>query len=157
MRFRGLRDAVYERAPAARFRVRGIVSDCGGVFYVSQPTERLIVEIGSCLRKSLVHVRDKVGDFFDADGEADQAVGDPAGLTDFPWDRGVGHDRRVVDQRLDAAEGLGKPKDLETVAAAGDAQSVGPTTLRKKQGGGRRGEVATDGDVLPQKHVDSIN
>jgi hypothetical protein len=29
--------------------------------------------------------------------------------------------------------------------------------LRKKQGGGRRGEVATDGDVLPQKHVDSIN
>ena len=47
--------------------------------------------------------------------DADQAVGEPDRLPALRRHRGVGHRRRVADERLDAAEALGQRHQLEAV------------------------------------------
>src|SRR5579862_8632101 len=56
-----------------------------------------------CL-ESLFEIGDEVVDVLDADGEADEAVADAEGAAAVRGDRGMGHDGRVLRQRLDAAE-----------------------------------------------------
>jgi hypothetical protein len=52
----------------------------------------------------------EIGRVFDAHREPDEAVGDAELLAVRLGNRGVGHDRRVLDERLDAAQRLGAAK-----------------------------------------------
>ena len=63
------------------------------------------------LCKGLLQVCDKIVNVFDADAQPDKVIGDPdlAALV-FGY-RGVGHERRVVRQRLDSAKGFGQGKN----------------------------------------------
>jgi len=71
-----------------------------------------------CFGEGLIHILDKVGDVFDAHGEPDQAVGDAAGFSDFLGNRGMGHNGRMVDQRLHAAQRLREREHFDRFAEA---------------------------------------
>src|SRR5437588_13063014 len=84
-----------------------------------------------------LQVTAQVGDVFDADADADHAVIDAAGLTDFGGDRGVGHGGGVADQGFHAAKTLG---EAEEAGAADDAK--GAVLAAADAGAGQAGESA---------------
>jgi hypothetical protein len=55
-------------------------------------------------REGLIEVGDQILDIFDADRQADEAVGKAALQPEFPRDGGVRHESRRLDQRLHAPE-----------------------------------------------------
>ncbi|CRK35398.1 hypothetical protein BN1708_006723 [Verticillium longisporum] len=63
-------------------------------------------------------VADEVGSVLDTAADADEVVKDTNGLALVAGDAGVGHARRDLDERLDAAEGLGEGEDLGELAEA---------------------------------------
>src|SRR5579875_478413 len=63
---------------------------------------------GQCLPQILLQI---VG-VFDADTETDQAVIDAAGAADVGGDAGMGHCRRMADQRFDTAETLSEAEQF---------------------------------------------
>ena len=50
----------------------------------------------------------------DADGEADEAIGDAGGFTDVFRDGGVGHRRGVADEAFDAAEAFCLGEEMQS-------------------------------------------
>src|SRR5215471_8666989 len=66
----------------------------------------------------LREIGDEVGLVLDADGEADEAVADAERRARFRRYRSVRHDRRMLDQALDAAEALGQREDLAALEEA---------------------------------------
>ena len=63
----------------------------------------------------LAQVGDQVVRALDADREAQQPVGDPAAVALVLGDRAVRHARRMVDQRLDAAQAFGEREQLRAL------------------------------------------
>src|SRR5438093_180275 len=59
----------------------------------------------------LTQIGDQVVGVFDADRDADQAVGDADLAADLRRNRGVGHERRRLDERFDAAEALAEREE----------------------------------------------
>ncbi len=50
---------------------------------------------------------------FDADGEADEVVGDAEFFADFGRDGDVGHEGGVLDEGFHAAEGFGEGEEMD--------------------------------------------
>src|SRR5690606_1778792 len=78
-------------------------------FLFGRPQAKVCESMGQCA----IEVFEEVLDVFDADGEANGAVGDSR-LGAFLWgERGMAHCGRVGDERFNAAEALGKQEDLQ--------------------------------------------
>lgn len=65
-------------------------------------------------RQRPLNVRPEVFDVLDADGEADEAIGDAGGFADVFRDGGVCHGGRMADEAFDAAEALGLGKEMQS-------------------------------------------
>ena len=79
------------------------------------------------LGEGVVEVGDEVFDVFDADGEADQPVGDADLLANVGGNGGVSHRRGMRDEGLDAAEAFGEGAKfhvIEQVAGRIEAADV---------------------------------
>lgn len=70
------------------------------------------------LGEGVVEVGDEVFDVFDADGEADQPVGDADLFANVGGNGSVSHRRGMGDEGLDAAEALGQRAKLHVVEQA---------------------------------------
>src|SRR4051794_12810707 len=66
----------------------------------------------SDLAQRLLQVGDQVAGVLDADRQPDQAVDDADAAARLRRDRGVGHDRRVLDQALHPAQALREREQL---------------------------------------------
>ena len=73
------------------------------------------------LEKRLVEVGDDVVDVFDADGEADETIGDADAVANFLWHGSVSHERGQGDERFDAAEAFGEGAKLHMMKEAARA------------------------------------
>src|ERR1051325_9720539 len=71
------------------------------------------------LPERLIEVGDDVPDVFEADRDSDEPVGDAYARARLRKHRGVGHRRRVRDERLDAAETLGERAEADGFHATG--------------------------------------
>jgi hypothetical protein len=65
--------------------------------------EGLVRDARDASPQRVVEVGDQIVDVLDADGEADEGVADAQGLALLRRQGGMRHDRRVLDQALDAA------------------------------------------------------
>src|SRR5216684_2875084 len=88
--------AIMYRIPAAKIR----------------PRMTSVVKKTMALLEGVFQLVDEVIDVLDADGQAHQAFVDAELGAHVLGQRGVGHDRRVLDQALDAAQALGEGEQL---------------------------------------------
>src|SRR5438046_10008823 len=77
-----------------------------------RPRMTSAVEKSSVLLERVFQLGDEVVDVLDADRQAHQAFVDAELGAHVLWQRGVGHDRRVLDQALDTAQALGEGEQL---------------------------------------------
>src|SRR5437868_2718054 len=70
------------------------------------------------LIESMLQLGDQVLDVLDADRKADQSIADAEARAHVLRQRRMRHDRRVLDQALDAAEALGQREELAALEEA---------------------------------------
>src|SRR5689334_4701589 len=68
--------------------------------------------------QSLLQIVNQIGDVFDAGRNPYQAVGQADRLPPFRRHRGVGHRRRMADERLDAAKTFRERHQTDAIADA---------------------------------------
>src|SRR5712691_4138946 len=78
----------------------------------SRPRMTSAVKKAMVLLERVFQLGEEVVDVFDADRQAHQALVDAELGAHVLGQRGVGHDRRVLDQALDAAQALGESEQL---------------------------------------------
>lgn len=83
--------------------------------------------------EGVVEVGDEVVDVFDADGDADEVIGDADVVADVFGDGDVSHGGGVFDEGLDAAEGFGECEEFNggeeaegVVFSAVESEGEGP-------------------------------
>ena len=79
---------------------------------------------------------------FKADGQAQQAIGDPGRAPRLGRHGGMGHQGRVGDQAFDAAQGLGQGEDLELI----DKRPHGRNVVQFET------EHGPEAGLLPRRH-----
>src|SRR5690349_12440062 len=67
------------------------------------------------LSERLIEVGDEVVDILDADGKANERVADAERAALLGRERGVRHDRGMLDEAFDAAQALGEREDLDAL------------------------------------------
>src|SRR3954464_8728460 len=88
------------------------------------------------LIESMLQLGDQVLDVLDADRKPHQSIADAKARAHVLGQRGMRHDRRVLDQALDAAEALGEREEL---AALEEAPRRGQATF---ENGGDHAAIA---------------
>ena len=75
-------------------------------------------------QRKLYVPRDEVAGVLDACRDADERIRDADRLSRFGGEAAMGHDRRMLDQALDAAEAFGKREDLHALEDAPGPREV---------------------------------
>src|SRR6185295_13944119 len=178
------RAAITAPSSAEAIRVRAAIKVSGGM--LSTPTRMKLYDaphsVASASRSAksspraallerVVQLGDQVVDALDADREAHQAVVDAQPGAHVLRQRGVGHDRRVLDQALDPAQALGEREQAAALEEAlrgiepalqhrGDHAAVAGVHLAQREGldaaqreeGVERARHAADG-VLQEREL----
>src|SRR6185437_8298178 len=80
-----------------------------------RPRRRAEYERVSCSGQRAFQLVTQVTQIFHPHRQPHQTVADPEPLAIGQWHRGMGHDRRMLDQALDSAERFGQREQLATL------------------------------------------